>query len=213
MANGHQAGSLILNQLKTFNESVVYFNQVISPAVLGGISSCVDKFCQNGENWVGKFKFVEDNDCWLTPTHWVNNQQDEKYIDRKTRFCIDCINEDDDFWEALFCNVGCNGGEAGFIFDYNIKAIGGKTAWKNSIKAEDKTLAEITKLGLKNMGDGRFFLPVKLDLQLLAKTWDESGEFTAEDDCFQPIRDALDTLAKSVPFFDTLMQSGQSKTK
>lgn len=212
MANGHQAGSLILNQLKTFNESLVYFGQILSPAILGGINSCVEDFCQNSENWVGEFEFVEDNDCWLTPKHWVITQ-DDKYINSKAWFTIDCVNGDDDYWEALFCDVGCNGGEAGFMFDYNVKAIGGKTAWKNNIKAADKTLEEITKLGLKNMGDGRFFLPVKLDLQLLAKTWDESGEFTMEDDCFQPIRDSLDTLAKSVPLFDALMQSGQSKTK
>ena len=212
MANGHQAGSLILNQLKTFNESLVYFGQILSPAILGGINSCVEDFCQNSESWDGEFKFVEDNDCWLTPTHWIITQ-DDKYINSKAWFTIDCVNGDDDYWEALFCDVGCNGGEAGFMFDYNIKAIGGKTAWKNNIKAENKTLEAITKLGLKNMGDGRFFLPVKLDLQLLAKTWDESGEFTAEDDCFQPIRDALEKLVQSEPLFDALMQSGQPKTK
>lgn len=66
MTNGHEAGTLILNQLKTFNGSSVYFNQVISPAVLGGINSCVDEFCQNSENWVGVFKFFDENDCWLT---------------------------------------------------------------------------------------------------------------------------------------------------
>ena len=39
MANGHEAGALILNQLKTFTESVVYFEQVLSPALLKGIDS------------------------------------------------------------------------------------------------------------------------------------------------------------------------------
>lgn len=212
MTNGHEAGTLILNQLKTFNESSVYFNQVISPAVLGGINSCVDEFCQNSENWVGVFKFFDENDCWLTPGHWVISQNDN-YIDSKAWFAIDCVNGDEDYWEALFCNVGSNGGEAGFMFDCNKKVMGGKTAWKNCIKSSGKTIEEITALGFKNMNDGSFFFPVKLDLQLLAKTWDESGEFTTEDDCFQPIRDAMDTLAKSVPFFDALIQNCQSNAK
>ena len=213
MANGHQAGSLILNQLKTFNESVVYFEQILEPAIIDGINSCVDEFCNNDENWVGDFKFIEDDDCWLTPKHWVIDQQNKKHIDSKALFYIGSINDNYDYWTALFCNVGSNGGEAGFIFKYDKKIFGSSKAWNNYIKKEDKIMGKIISLGFINRDDGNFFLPVKLDLQLLANTWDESGEFTAEDDCFQPIRDALDILAKSVPFFDTLMQNCQPNNK
>lgn len=214
MANGHAAGTLILNQLKTFNDSVVYFEQVLSPALLKGIDSCVEAFCEELDDWDGEFNLADDNDCWLQPIKWVITQGDND-PENKASFYIDYINDNDDLdsWVALFCGVSNTGGEAGFMFDCNKKVFGGKTAWKNCIKKANKTLDDILVLGFKNMNDGTFFLPVKLDSQLLAKTWDESGQFTKEDDYFQPIYEALETLAKSVPLFDALMQSCQPNLK
>ena len=212
MANGHEAGTLILNQLKTFTESVAYFEQVLSPALLKGIDSCVEAFCDERDDWNGEFNLADENNCWLTPINWVINQ-DENDSESKAWFYIDGVNDNDEYWETLFCGVGSTGGEAGFMFDCNKKAFGGKKAWLNHLKKVDKILEDILALGFKNMNDGNFFLPIKLDSQLLAKTWDDLGKFKNDDECFQPINEALETLEKSVPFFDVLMQTCQYNTK
>lgn len=137
MANGHEAGALILNQLKTFTESVVYFEQVLSPALLKGIDSCVEAFCDERDDWNGEFNLADENNCWLTPINWVINQ-DENDSESKAWFYIDGVNDNDEYWETLFCGVGSTGGEAGFMFDCNKKAFGGKKAWLNHLKKVDK---------------------------------------------------------------------------
>ena len=215
MANGREAGTLILNQLKIFNDSVVYFEQVLSPAVLSGIDSCIEAFCDKNDNWKGEFNLADENEaCWLQPITWIITQSDND-PENKASFYIDYINDDDDidYRASLFCGVGNTGGEAGFMFDCNKKAFGGKKAWLNHLKKVDKILEDILALGFKNMNDGNFFLPIKLDSQLLAKTWDDLGKFKNDDECFQPINEALETLEKSVPFFDVLMQTCQYNTK
>ena len=212
MANGHQAGSLILNQLRTFNDSFIYFEQVLEPALWGGIDLCVEAFCNERDDWSGEFNFTDEENCWLQPLHWIITKGDNDSED-KAFFYFRIINDDVNFYVATLCGLSNTGGEAGFMFKCNNKIYGGKKAWTSHIKKEDKKLEDIISLGFKNMGDGNFFLPVKLDSLLLANTWDEYGKFTNEDECFQPIRDSLDTLAKSVPLFDTLMQNCQPNTK
>ena len=104
MANGHEAGALILNQLKTFTESVAYFEQVLSPALLKGIDSCVEAFCDERDDWNGEFNLADESNCWLTPINWVINQ-DENDSESKAWFYINGVNDNDEYWETLFC--GC----------------------------------------------------------------------------------------------------------
>ena len=214
MANGNAAGTLIFNQLKTFNESVVYFEQTLSPAFLGGIDSCVREFCSH-EEWRGRFELAGDDcACWLAPIGWnLDPEDDDDEPDSRAWFDMDYISGDYDYWEALFCGVGSAGGEAGFMFNCEVKEFGGKRAWLKCVRTEGKIVDSIVALGFKNLNDGRFFFPVRLDAGELAKTWDEFGAFDKNDDCFQPIRDALEIIAKSVPHFDALMQGCQGKAK
>lgn len=212
MSKGNEAGTLIFNQLKTFNESVVYFGQTLEPAVLKGLDSCIEAFCEESPGWYGEFDLTEESDCWLAPKQWNLTPRDDE-PDFKAWFGIDCINDNDDYWVAVFCSAASAGGQAGFMFDYQAKEFGGKTAWKNCVKNAGQVVNDIVALGFKNMNDGRFFLPVRLDASELAKTWDDSGTFEKNDDCFQPVRDALEIVAKSVPYFDALMQGCQAKTK
>lgn len=214
MANEREAGTLILNQLKTFNDSVIYFEKVLIPAVFGGIDSCVKTFCDQNDGWNGDFNLADEDEmsCWLQPVDWVITKSDNDPED-KASFYIDFINDDINYYFTTLCGLSNAGGEAGFIFDCNKKAFGGKKAWTNHIKKAGKILDDILALGFKNMSDGNFFLPIQLDSQILAKTWYDFGKFTNEDECFQPIQDALEILEKSVPLFDALMQSCQPNTK
>lgn len=211
MTKAHEAGILILNQLKIFNEGSVYFEKVVDPAFLGAIDSCLHSFCDGNKEWDGKFQLVNYSDCFFSHENW-NATPDEKKANNKARFDIDCINDNSDSWIALFCGVGTKNGEAGFMFSCQAREFGGKVAWRNHIRNQGKIVDAIETLGFKNQGDGNFFLPIQLNASELAKTWDESGgELKGDDDCFQPVRDALDTIAKSVPLFDALMGSCQGQ--
>lgn len=218
MTQNHTAGTLLFKQLKTFNESVVYFEQTLQPALLKAIQDCVEDFCSSGSGWHGHFDFPEESDCRLAPLHWLIEQDEEETDEEevsfqkqihKATFEINCIedNNDYDYWTALFCGVGTAGGEAGFMFDCDGKAFGGKNAWKRCVRQATSQLDQLAKLGFKNQGNGNFFLPVRLNTDALASTWEESGKFDKDDDCFQPVRDALECIAKAAPVFDALMNS------
>ena len=215
MANGHQAGTLIFNQLKTFNDSVLYFENVLCPALFSGIDACVETFFDNKKNdWKVKSKLADEDEefyCELQPVDWVITQDDNE-SEKKASFLIRFMNDDISYYAAVLCGLSNTGGEAGFMFE-RTNAFCLKKPWQNHIKKAGKILDDILALGFKNMDDGKFFLPIKLDPLLLANTWDESGKFAHDDECFLPIRKVLETLDKSVPLFDALMQSCQSNTK
>lgn len=212
MTKAHAAGTLILNQLKNFNESVAYFESSVNPIFEGEIDSLCSNFCDEREDWCGSFDLKEENDCWLAPENW-NMSSGEKKPNCKAWFAIDCIDGDYDYWVALFCGVGVGGGDAGFMFSCQVREFGGKVAWKNHLKNEEKLVSDIENLGFKDQNDGSFFLPIRMDASELAKAWDEAGELKGDDDCFQPVRDALETVAQSVPLFDALMQKCQASSK
>ena len=211
MTQNHTAGTLLFKQLKTFNESVVYFEQTLQPALLKAIQDCVEDFCSSGSGWHGHFDFPEEFDCRLAPLHWLIEQGEEEVSfqkqTHKATFEIDYIEDNDDYWLALFCGVGTAGGEAGFMFDCDVKVFGGKHAWRRCVRQATSQLDQLAKLGFKDLGDENFFLPVRLNTDALASTWEESGKFDKDDDCFQPVRDALECIAKAAPVFDALMNS------
>lgn len=211
MTQNHTAGTLLFKQLKTFNESVVYFEQTLQPALLKAIQDCVEDFCSSGSGWHGHFDFPEEFECRLAPLHWLIEQGEEEVSfqkqTHKTIFEINYIEDNHDYWPALFCGVGTAGGQAGFMFDCDGKAFGGKNAWKRCVRQATSQLDQLAKLGFKDLGDGNFFLPVRLNTDALASTWEESGKFDKDDDCFQPVRDALECIAKAAPVFDALMNS------
>lgn len=157
MTKAYEAGTLILNQLNIFNEGVVFFENVLSPAVDKAIDSCVEIFCENSDDeWEGDFDFAEDDNCWLAPKRWNTNPEDEK-PNFKASFDISCINDEGDYWVALFCDVGVAGGEAGFMFSCQAREFCGKVAWKNHIRNQSELVYAIEALGFKNQGDGNFF--------------------------------------------------------
>lgn len=206
MANDREAGALLFKQLETFVSSAAYFENVLSPSFCRGVGLCVEAFTEDNDGWEGSFDFAEDGSCWIAPENWKIGGEEGKSI-FQAKFHIDYDKGDDDYWEALFCDVATSGGQAGFMFyvdDY--KQYGGKNAWKSCIKNNPDVVAKIVALGFKNMNNGSFFLPIRLDAEELAKTWGESGGFEKDDDCFLPARHAMEVISNSVTHFDKLMQ-------
>lgn len=170
MTQNHTAGTLLFKQLKTFNESAVYFGQALEPALLEAIQDCVEDFCSSGSEWHGHFD-LENEDWQLAPLDWLiehEEETDEEEVSflkqtHKAIIYIDYIEDNDDYWSALFCGVGTTGGEAGFMLDCDGKAFGGKNAWKRCVKQATPQLDQLAKLGFKNQGNGNFFLPVRAE--------------------------------------------------
>lgn len=202
MSESKKSGEFILNNLQIFNEAVCFFEKSITPKIEDGIDNCIEEF-SNENDWDGHFNFEEKAETWLHPKNWENEEGLEAWFE------IDCTESDDDdnYWLALFCNKASNNCEAGFFFDVETKNFGGKRAWDAHLKSiPEEQKASLKEIGFKQF-KGRFFLPLTLCNEELAKSWQAEDPFTPDDECFAPLRDALEKLKQSAPIFEAIMKS------
>lgn len=211
MADENQAGKMILSHINLFNEAVVMFSNVIEPAVKGAIDECVQAFAKE-EKWDGQFELKDENEnCWLAPKQWDIAEKDDE-PQSKAWFIIDAIQRQGDYLTALFCSQGSASGEAGFMFNALEARFGKKTAWNKSfLQVDSSAMVELKRLGFKVVenSDGKktFFLPISIDSEKLAETWGNDGEFAESDECFGPIKDALEKIKMAWPIFDAILNA------
>lgn len=213
MAEESQAGKLILSQIGMFNEAVILFVNVVEPALLGAVDDCVEAFAK-AEQWDGLFDLADDSDCRLAPAQWNVGEESDDF-DPKAWFAIDVIKDNDDYWSALLCNQGSQGGEAGFMFGVDKGTFGKKREWNKLFsKIDAAMLTKLEKLGFKIVEDEgckTFFLPIHLDAAMLAETWGKDDEFSDADPCFEPVKAALETLKTAWPIFDVILNACPAK--
>jgi hypothetical protein len=211
MNNETNAGALILSQLGHFCEAQRLMEREITPKFYEAIDQLTESYCDS-QRWVGVFELADDDDCWLAPSEW--NLADRKKPTCIATFKIDCIEDDDDYWLALFCGVGGKSGKAGFKFSVNYSHFGGvRKCEKLFAQFDPETVKELTTLEFKQQGKWEFFLPIRLDSDQLALAWkaaDGAGATDlsrrlSEDDSLGPIREALGNLKKSIPLFNTIL--------
>jgi hypothetical protein len=210
MADEKKAGSLILNQLGMFNEAVIFFGNTVEPAILAAFDKVVENFA-NERNWDGEFDLEgDDNECWLSPSGWKISEPGKDTEENKAWFEVDSRSDNEDYWTALFCRQASAGGEAGFVFNVNHKKFNGKNAWNAySSNIDSDLITELDKNGFKNLGKGKFFLPIHLNADKLVAAWEKCGneklDDFVEDECFEPLNDALEKLESTWEVFDKII--------
>ncbi|WP_312455359.1 hypothetical protein [Pseudescherichia sp.] len=195
-----QAGNLLLSQLKMFNEATVFFKRQVNPAIWRGIDLCANELI-NKEKWNGEADYARSGVFWFAPDEWKINGTDYKYFYES--FFV--RSDKDDYELALL--TGCREEQAQFGFRFHPS----KTFFGSykTLSAMASNIDQAFRIRLKNMdfrdlGKGAFFLPVTLDLALMAKCWQENGEFPPEHELFTPLRSALETLEEAVPIFNAI---------
>lgn len=203
MSESKKSGEFILNNLQIFNEAVCFFENSINPKIEDGIDHCIEEFATKND-WNGNFQLEAESENWLRPKNW---ESEEGFA---AKFEIDCTESDDDddnYWVSLFCKKSSNNCEAGFFFSVETRNFGGKRSWDAHLRA----IAQEQKDRLKEIGfkefKGRFFLPITLSSDELAKSWMAADPFTPDDECFEPLRQTLEKLKQSIPLFESIMQS------
>lgn len=194
-----QAGTLLLSQFKMFNEAVVVFEQQIDPAIWKGVDLCAAAFIKE-RGWEGETDIAESGAFWFAPKAW---KVDEEY--RYFYESFSTSSEGPDFQLALLTGCGTEQAQFGFRF-HPSKAIFGPDRRLKAIASniDQASRIALSKLMFQDLGKGAFFLPVTLDLALMADCWRENGEFPPDHELFAPLRSALETLEKAVPIFDAI---------
>lgn len=213
MSEERKAGQLILSQLGMFNEARILFENTVEPAVLSGIDSCIESFAEEND-WDGVYKLASKDDCRFAPKRWISNPGERRLI-FTAKFQIECLEDNDDYWTAVFCGKASQGGQAGFMFSLDPSFLSEKIDWNIfTQKIPQELIFQLTtSLGFQNTTNGKFFLPVLLNNEQLAKSWLNVGEeFSADDKSLIPLREALEKLKQAVPIFDQIMQNCSQTT-
>lgn len=203
-----QAGTLILSQLKMFNEAVVVFEEHIDPAFWKGFDQCIERFTK-ANNWCGEAEFAQKESVWLAPPSWSIEANTCKYWFENHV----TVSKDVDFLLAVMTNTKTEQGEFGFQFKLNADWFGGTrklNAYANSVDQTYRT--QLVALGFDDQGKGNFFLPVILDSKRLAECWQEYGAFPEDHDVFNPLRNTLGILLQSIAIFDAIFSSETGDT-
>ena len=107
--------------------------------------------------------------------------------------------EGDSYDLADLCSVGQD--DMGFIFRIKHSEFGGKSKWNKFYKSLPMTIgSQLQALGFNDCGLGVFFIPIKLDTNLLANAW-ENEDYV---EIMQPVIAVLENIKQSVPIFDEL---------
>lgn len=194
-----QAGTLLLSQFKMFNEAAVFFEQQIDPAIWKGIDLCAAAFIKT-HGWEGETDIAESGTFWFAPKAWMADAEYKYFYES-----FSTSNDDTDYELALLTGCGTRQAQFGFRF-LPSKAIFGPDKKLKAIAStiDQASRIALSKLKFQDLGKGAFFLPVTLNLALLAECWQENGEFPPDHELFAPLRNALEALEKAVPIFDAI---------
>lgn len=198
-----QAGTLILSQLKMFNEAVVYFEQHLSPAFWKSFDQCIERFMKD-KNWTGKANYERQDYCWLAHPGWVIEG-----VNCKCWFeSSSTVSKGNDYILAVLTGTGTEQGQFGFEFKLNAGYFGGVKKIANYANTIQQSYREqLHELGLLDQGKGNYFLPVTIESNLLTECWKEYGEFPVEHEVFSPLRTVLEKLLQATKILDAIFFS------
>ncbi|MCB1659325.1 MAG: hypothetical protein KDI39_13975 [Pseudomonadales bacterium] len=202
MSNSRKAGSVILANLAMFNEATILFENQIEPEFSKALDDVIKEWA-GAKKWVGEFEeHIENGDTWIFPQEWYCKGVEEEECDSIAWFTLGFLNGDGDAYDlADLCGVGED--EMGFIFRIKYGEFGGKTAWNKFMKSlPESIISSLLGLGFNDCGKGVFFIPIKLDVNLLVAAW-ENEDYV---DLMRPVISVLDDIEKSVPIFNEVFR-------
>lgn len=203
MPNENKAGALVITDSQMIEEAVSLLG-TIENSLFEAMDSVASDFAESN-GWIGEYEMHEDGECWLAPPDW-NLAASEEEPQVKAWFAIqECIDDAEDYWINMLCGRSLSGSELGFKFFVDHSRFGGRQTWNQFVRTIPSVISEIESMGFKHIGRGVFCLPIHLDCECLATVWEENGGFAHDDDCFEPLRERLETLKHTEPLFSQIL--------
>ena len=205
MSESRKAGSVILANLAMFNESAILFESEIEPAFMEALDKTIEEWASQQE-WIGLFEAYADKDTWIYPSEWRTSLAEEESDTVVAGFLLGFAHGEGDAYDlADLCGVGQD--EKGFIFRVKHEEFSGKSKWNKFYKQLQTSISSrLQALGFNDCGLGLFFIPIKLDPNLLANAW-ENEDYV---EIMKPVIAVLENIKQSVPIFDELFSLAKS---
>ena len=206
-----EAHCLIIKNFAMLEGVQKEYMEKIGPAIYKEIDKLVENIIKT-EQWIGGSDFWGDEDPWLTSTNLktIENDDTEEFkATYKLTFIKDGKTSNDcDYYYHISPLLGISATQAGFCFEVERTKIGNPKAsdWKKFGQAHP-LYNELSKRGFIQINNGNWFIPFKLDPNILAEAYatDTIG------DALLPIADVLDKIQKAHPLFEQLLSDAEKK--
>lgn len=194
MSANKELDALVIRNIADIEAAMNHAKMEIGPRIWEQVARVMQEIC-DAEAWVA-VSDVANDDLWFAHRSWLMADQRKPKAD----FWIGLderlseSGEDENSWLSTFVANGPNGATMAFWLNQRILGAG---AWKKLVKANDGLVAELRGLGFSvdDDDDRRLYLPVVLDRELLARSF-ETEDF---DVVIEPARIAIVDATKAAP--------------
>jgi len=195
-----RAGAIILNDLRLFNESIVFFESNVEPKICREIESLFNKWAGNA-NWKARGD-VKDEGLYVVPPDWF--VEAGCYL---AQFAFGPRSQEETASYYVADIFGAGETDWGFWFYVEASQFEGKKKWNAFSKKLNDEIDELGKIGWIHMGCGAFFLKTNLSATSLPSAW-ENDDW---EESLSPLKMTMDVLVTSKPIFDGIIANARAK--
>ncbi|MBK1663380.1 hypothetical protein CKO38_02455 [Rhodospirillum rubrum] len=205
-----KAGSLILRDLKLFNEATIFMKEKIHKDLFFKVKGEFQRVAESAE-WYWDCETKKNSDktnleeLWVAPPQWHAKNKDWYawfQLERRDNHYRDS--------HQIADLMGVGQTEFGFRFRVGHYWFGGESAWNESCKTIDDIAQRLSERGWFYEGKGIFFRPFVLSAALIIDAWESKNADWAA--ILKPLVQSLDELKDDVLIFDALIEHARSKT-
>jgi len=202
------AHSLIIKSLSIIEDVHREYREKVGPDIYEEIDKVIKEFIESSD-WTGEANFWEKASFWVAPSYWKADdiEDSDEFV---AWYCFDFVNDSKSTLSSssegyifhLSPLLGIGATQAGLSFTVNRKYIGSPKAsdWKKFGQSH-RHYTELSKIGFIQLNSGNWFIPFKLDSDLLADAY-VTGTIV---DALQPIVDVLQKIKDSHTLFEQVL--------
>jgi hypothetical protein len=197
-----QAGALAIRHIAILEQANTVLLDLTDEVWKAINEVCLDVVA--AKDWDGDF---EDSDPqWLAPKDW--RVAGTEHEESSARVTLSFDGGADEFAVTTLCGAGA--GRSGFCWEFEYKNLTGKVAWKRFAVGVNQRYALREKFGFEyKSDDGQWFLPFKLDPELLATAYETDDWALA----LKPVSDALEKVETALPTFTAIIMEAKAAFK
>jgi len=217
MSDNKEAAALVMRNIAMLEDVTKVYNEMVGPDFCEEVDRIISGWISDSE-WAGESKLWDDDEMWFAPSSWQRldkNKDYEESEDYDAYYSWTFVKDgkmhdeiDDFYWISPFLGVGQF--QVGFCLNVKFTNLGyqKKNMWKKFLQEHDLS-EKIRELGFIQLNDGTWFLPWKLDANLLADAYLSDTLV----DALQPLALALEKIKEAHPLFEKVIEDGINNEK
>lgn len=217
MSDKKEAAAIVMRNFAMLEDVWKVYTEIVGPDVFTEVDKVISSWISDSE-WAGESKLWDDDEMWFAPSSWQRldkNKDYEETDDYDAYYSWTFVKEgkiydgsDGIYWISPFFGVGQF--QVGFYLNVEFRNLGyqKKNMWKKFLQEHDLS-EKIRELGFIQLNDGTWFLPWKLDANLLADAYLSDTLV----DALQPLALSLEKIKVAHPLFEKVIEDGIKNEK